>query len=530
MIDYMKEFKIRNVLNYLRRSRQDVQREKQTGEDTLAAQRKLMKGVLDGYGVPYVQKMEIGSGDKISTRPIFQEVLEDLKIGKFDAIAVKEISRLGRGSYKDMGIIFDLLVDKRIFVITPYRIYDPANNADLRQIRFELFMAREEFETTRERLTGARYNAAFEGKWMGQIPFGYERSKQTMKLVPIEEEAKIVRFIYDLYINGYQGKKVREKAIGTILKRLGIKTAKQCKDWDTTQLKRILTNDVYIGIAKFRTTKKNSDGKVEQRPIDEHIIVKDAHPAIVSEEIFNEVKKQMANIKCPKTRFDVENYELTGLITCKHCGKKTVVNRYKRKRVNEEYYDMYLKCKNGCFTVKYHFAEENLIDVLNHLKDADENVIFNMYSQSMEKEDKKQKEIFIEQVKESANKKKEDLKNRLRFIADKHFEKVYTDEDYLRYKRQIDEELLEIEKMINENIIESAATKEEIDVEEVHDNFVKILDAYNKNKNAAAKNELLRSIFDNVTIDVLEKGTKKKEPKIQFEITLANIFWKGEMK
>ncbi|TVZ79374.1 hypothetical protein FB379_12361 [Aeribacillus composti] len=34
-----------------------------------------MDRVLSEYGVPYDPKMEIGSGDKISTRPVFQLML-----------------------------------------------------------------------------------------------------------------------------------------------------------------------------------------------------------------------------------------------------------------------------------------------------------------------------------------------------------------------------------------------------------------------------------------------------------------------
>jgi len=158
----IQEYGIKNAINYLRKSRQDEEREKKTGEDVLHEQKVLMDRVLEGYGVPYDQKPEIGSGDKISTRPVFQGIIEDLRAGKYDAIAVKEISRMGRGSYTDMGIIYDLLVEKRIFIITPWKIYDPRNPSDLRQIRFELFMSREEFETTRERLTGGRYNAAMD--------------------------------------------------------------------------------------------------------------------------------------------------------------------------------------------------------------------------------------------------------------------------------------------------------------------------------------------------------------------------------
>ncbi|MDQ0176448.1 recombinase family protein [Bacillus chungangensis] len=89
-------------LNYVRKSRCDEERERRTGEDALTEQKKLMAKLLDDMGIPYVQKFEVGSGVKIATRPVFKEVLEELKQGKYDAIAVKEISRLGRGSMSDM--------------------------------------------------------------------------------------------------------------------------------------------------------------------------------------------------------------------------------------------------------------------------------------------------------------------------------------------------------------------------------------------------------------------------------------------
>ncbi|WP_158681496.1 recombinase family protein, partial [Microbulbifer pacificus] len=177
------EYGIKNIINYLRRSRKDEEQERKTGEDTLHAQKKLMDRVLADYGVPYDQEPEIGSGDKISSRPVFQQIIKEIKNGKYDAIAVKEISRLGRGSYTDMGIIYDLIQDKRLMIVTPWKIYDPSNPTDLRQIRFELFMSREEYETARERLNGGRYNAAMEGKWVaGRAPFGYTYNPETKHL------------------------------------------------------------------------------------------------------------------------------------------------------------------------------------------------------------------------------------------------------------------------------------------------------------------------------------------------------------
>ena len=143
---------IYKIINYLRRSRQDIEKEKRTGEDTLSTQQKIMTKVLDDIGIPYDQVSEIGSGDKIETRPVFKQLLEDLKIGKYNGVAIRELSRLGRGNYSDMGIIYDLVVSKNIYIITPYKIYDPSNSSDVRQIRFELFMSREEFELVKDRL------------------------------------------------------------------------------------------------------------------------------------------------------------------------------------------------------------------------------------------------------------------------------------------------------------------------------------------------------------------------------------------
>lgn len=125
-----------------------------------------------------------------------------------------------------MGVIYDLITEKRIFIITPYKIFDPNNPADLRQIRFELFMSREEFETTRERLMGGRVNRAMEGKWVaGEAPFGYDYNPDTKKLEINEGQAEQIRAIFDFYVNGVpdgeNGKRrdVSFRALATYLSR-----------------------------------------------------------------------------------------------------------------------------------------------------------------------------------------------------------------------------------------------------------------------------------------------------------------------
>jgi DNA invertase Pin-like site-specific DNA recombinase len=539
-INNMKNYKnyadeISRIMNYLRRSRQDVEREKKTGEDTLAAQKKLMTNVLDSYGIPYVQKEEIGSGDKISTRPVFMEVIEELKEGNFDAIAVKEISRLGRGSYSDMGVIYDLLKDKRLYVITPYRIYDCTNESDLKQIRFELFMSREEFETTRERLTTARYNAALEGKWMGNVPFGYQRNEKTLRLEPLEEEAKVIRLIYDLYLNGYEGKVVREKSIATILKRHGFKTAKNCNDWTTTQLRRFLTNDAYIGVSKFRTTKRNSEGKVEKRPEEEHIIVEEAHEPIISPEDFAKVQDIIKNSpNRPKTKLDAGTYELTGVITCANCNSKAVVNRYKRKRLSGDYFDTYIKCNNNCLCVKYNAAEDAIFKILKNLKDAPKDFLYNLYQQQVKKEEIQEVErIDLHQhMKDELAKRKKNAEERLEFLMLKHFEGTYNDEMFKKFEAKILIELDEIKALEEGTGTQEIAATEETESFNsnlVKNNIIRLLDVYQSNASNEEKNDLLRSMICSLKMKVLKAGTKKHAPEIDVNVKLTHRFWENKI-
>lgn len=286
-------YNITNILGYLRRSRQDMEREKRTGEDTLTEQKELMNKILTAIEIPYELKMEIGSGESIEGRPVFKECLKDLEEGKYQAIAVKEITRLSRGSYSDAGQIVNLLQSKRLIIITPYKVYDPRNPVDMRQIRFELFMAREEFEMTRERMTGAKYTYAAQGKWIsGLAPYGYQLNKKTSKLDPIEDEAKVVELIFDLFLNGLNGKDYSYNAIATHLTNLQIPSPAGKKKWNRFTVKAILENEVYIGTVKYKVREKEKDGKRTIRPENEQIIVPDAHTPIIDKDQFEEANKK----------------------------------------------------------------------------------------------------------------------------------------------------------------------------------------------------------------------------------------------
>lgn len=510
----LQELGIKSIINYLRRSRQDIEKEKKTGTDTLHEQKLLMDRVLAEYGMPYDQEFEIGSGDKISTRPVFQKIINDLQSGKYDAIAVKEISRLGRGSYTDMGVIYDVITEKRIFIISPWKIYDPTNNSDLRQIRFELFMSREEFETTRERLRGGRYTSALEGVWVsGKPPFGFGTDPITKKLIVNEKEAEIVRTIFDLYANGiYQPdgsrKKVQLFALSTYLKRIGIKSMSGKDRWPVNSLEEFLSHERYIGVYRFNQYRSTNEGKRVKNPESEHIVIENNHPAIIDIEIWEKVQRRLKNRKnTPKTKLDFTPNKLAGICVCKKCGRKMVrrhsTRKYKKKNGEvSEYTTSILSCQTvNCTNVKYDLVEDDIIEILKNLSNMDTKKFKKTVSDLLVKEEPVNS---FEEMKSRIESKKAELKRRMEFIYEKLETGIYSDQMFLERKESIDREMEEVNK-IDLKQYESGKAKEII-IEDKQYEIQSLAEAYELSDNQNDKNALLNSIFDRIEIELIKKN------------------------
>lgn len=519
--NYLSELGIEEIINYLRRSRQDEERERRTGEDVLKEQKEIMDRVLEPLGIPYDQETEVGSGDKISTRPVFQGIIEKLRAGKYQAIAVKEISRMGRGSYTDMGVIYDLIVDNRIFIITPYRVYDPRNPADLRQIRFDLFMSREEFETTRERLFGGRVNNAMAGRWVaGAAPFGYKYNKDTKRLEIDEVEAAVVRTIFDYYVNGVPTedggrREVSFRALATYLTRkTPLLTPRGKSNWSPHPLKQLITNERYIGTLKFRTTER-ANGKIVERPEDEHIIVEDAFPPIIDLDLWDKAQAKVNDsAHKPRNKMDFSPCELAGLCVCKECGRRMVrqysVQHYKKKdgSVNV-YHKEFLWCTTpGCTFVKYRNVEEDLLEVLNYLSELNDELLADQIAAVLAE---RPKDNPIADMAEYIQQRKRELKARMDFIFTKYESGIYTDEMFLERKAEVDEEMKKIKAMEEKAVVNDEP--EQLDVGIVRQNLKTVLDAYQATDDKTMKNKILRAVFDHVVVEVIEKGRGRIQAK-----------------
>ena len=108
---YNEEYSIKNVALYVRKSRADIEQEKNAAEkgetyDTLKRHRNELLRLAKRRSYTIIEIYEeIVSGDTIEARPEIQRLLKDTKDFIYDGILVIDYDRLGRGNKEDQGRI-----------------------------------------------------------------------------------------------------------------------------------------------------------------------------------------------------------------------------------------------------------------------------------------------------------------------------------------------------------------------------------------------------------------------------------------
>jgi len=505
---------------YIRRSRQDVLREKKTDQDTLAEQYALMTEVLEDinerYGIPYKIWREIKSGgDEIASRPRFVEIIEALKEvkPKTAAIAVKDITRLGRGEQDQMGLVLKLFKKKRIYIVTPTKIYDPLDNGDERVLKFYMFMGNIELDMIKERMRNARYTYAKQGRHMGgkaSIPFGFEFEPYTQKLIPHPEQADIVRKIYHLYVNeriGYNG-------ISTIFRKEGIPSPTGKNYWHPMTIRRILCNDSYIGVYRFRNTTRQY-GEIQEVDEENRIVVEDAWEPIIEKEIFEKAQEILfENRNKPSVKLEFEPNVLAGLIVCSGCGKKMVrqystQNYTKKDGTKSKYEKEFMMCLGCSVYIKYWDIERSLIQILREeIIEIDTEELKEKLRELIDFERVNNKKYSSEDLYKKTKEELERLEKQLDGLFFMRAADDIKEDRYHRLKEQV-ETNIEEKKTYLEELTEEMETEsvEQINIEDIQTGMTNLLDYYeNGDLSKSAKNELLRGIYDYAVLTKTGKG------------------------
>ncbi len=238
------------------------------------------------------------SGTRIDNRDEIQRLMEDCRNGKVDLILMKSLSRFGRNTL-DVLIMLDEL--SKLNVVVYFETEDIYSN-DPRVKKYITMAAAAYQEESRQKSEAIKWGIQ-QSSYHGHVKLnhsqflGYGRNNNG-NLVVIEEEAKIVRLIYDLFLQGYGCRKIKKH-----LEDHDIRTVTGKEQWSTSTIDQILSNEKYIGrniTPKTHTPDFLTGKQKENRGQTDVIIIENSHQAIISQEMFDAVQNLKGNIKTTK--------------------------------------------------------------------------------------------------------------------------------------------------------------------------------------------------------------------------------------
>lgn len=280
-----------------------------------------------------------GGNDK---RPDFQRLFADIKRKRkdIDVIVVYNLSRFAR-DVLDLNKYLQILNEHEIdFASSQEDFLRTDSSMGKFMINIIGAVAQLQREQIAESVRDNMINAALhKGKHMGGIPaLGYTVNPKTKLYEINEDEAKIVRLVFNKYVEG--------ESVGSITKYLTEIKALGREKFSKSTIDAILTNDRYTGdynynkkrnISGTKKKKKNQRKDWAEKP--------NNHPAIISRDLFNEaqeVKKARANGKSYfVNKGKASKHILSGLI---ECGNPKCKNHYfgnQRKNGKGTAYDYY---------------------------------------------------------------------------------------------------------------------------------------------------------------------------------------------
>ncbi|MDE6604184.1 MAG: recombinase family protein [Lachnospiraceae bacterium] len=374
---------------YLRLSRDDSIKAEQgdhgaskAESNSIGSQRELIRSFLNGQDDMKLYDSYVDDGFSGSNfdRPEFKRMMQDIEAGRVNCVVVKDLSRFGRdyieaGRYLEkifpaLGVRFIALTDhydslsvdtgERQIVLPVKNFINDSYCRDIStKVKSQLAVKRKSGECL----------SAF-------AVYGYRKSPEDRnKLVVDAYAAEIVRRIFRWKIEG-----MAVSAIAKRLNELHILSPSEYKrslglnyrggfaggsgsQWGSSSVKRILTDEVYLGhLLQGKTEKINYKVKKSiEKPKEEWVRVENTHEAVISESDFETVQ----NLLKTDGRISPESRSVSpfmGLLFCGDCGEQMIRRTVKYKGSSRVYY--ICSTKNRAEGCSRHSIEENVLKEL----------------------------------------------------------------------------------------------------------------------------------------------------------------------
>lgn len=331
------------------------------------SQAKLLKDFAHKNGI-IISKIfyELGvSGRKAEKRPEFQKMIAMAKSSDHpvDAILVWKFSRFARN--QEESIVYKSLLKKKhnvdVISVSEPLVDGPFGSLIERIIEWmdEYYSVRLSGEVTRGMTEKAK-----RGGYQARPPLGYRIAERGKPPVIVEEEAELIRIIFQKY--ALEGMGMFD--IARYLNLYGFKTS-HGKEFERRSVEYILENPTYCGMIRWNRTVNETN---EIRPKDEWIIADGQQPAIISKELFDRAAARRNMEYKPRGSRPSSTYKhwLSGLVKCPVCGRTMIAKKIVNGKRTYCYFVCYGYSKGKCLAKNSISSLKLAPAVLQSLKDV----------------------------------------------------------------------------------------------------------------------------------------------------------------
>ena len=297
-----------------------------------------------------------GYSGKNLNRPKFKDMMEAIHAREYKAIVVYRLDRISR-SIGDFANLIQELDRLNVEFVSIRERFDTNSPMGRAMMYIASVFSQLERETTAERIRDNMHELSKTGRWLGgTTPTGYQsepivvgktddgKERKAFKLTVIPDEARIVKLIFNLFVELGSLTKVETE----LLKR-GIQT-KRGKEFTRFAIKGILTNPVYLiadeaayqyfsehkaevysdksafdgkhGVSAYNRTEQGKGKTTVYNPINEWIVSVGKHHGLISSETWLKAQELIEKNKDKSYGSEGDNEALlTGVLYCK-CGSR----------------------------------------------------------------------------------------------------------------------------------------------------------------------------------------------------------------
>jgi DNA invertase Pin-like site-specific DNA recombinase len=255
----------------------------------------------DGLEVVEIRR-ESHSAKESGQRPVYKEILEDVRRGRFNGILTWAPDRLSRNA-GDLGSIVDLMDQQLLMEIRTYG--QQFKNSPNEKFLLMILCSQAKLENDNKSINvkrGLRTRVEM-GLWPGPAPTGYMKEKRMDRKCETlldPERAPIIKKMFEKVVyEKWSGRKI----YNWLRFELNFRTAVGKKHLSLGNIYKILDNPFYYGV--FEYPKKSGNWYTGK------------HEPLINKELFNLVQEQ---VKSNVLRIENKEFAFTKMMTCGLCG------------------------------------------------------------------------------------------------------------------------------------------------------------------------------------------------------------------